>query len=251
MGFTPDKGQTPRKATPGFRPMAIPTINAAGANMVNLPEAARVQEQQERIRRESAIKQKQAEYDLQRTQAPPQKLSAKDLTEMSDIPDMYNAIKLAGDTIQAVPSAQRGPLLGRVSNVNPYATEAKQAESLVRAESQRFGRYMEGGVLRKEDEEKYFKIYPQLTDIPAVVKYKVAILQRMLAQKHNLNIKTYEAQNFDITGLKELKVPELPKLGKVYDNQVQQINNAASGILEKTATPVPVNKPTGNVIRLD
>lgn len=95
-----------------------------------------------------------------------------------------------------------GPVMGRVGSMNPYDEEAQTIDAQMRAQSQAFGRHMEGGVLRKEDEEKYRKMFPQLTDTPAVAKNKLQLVERMLAQKQSSDIQALKQSGYDTKGLR-------------------------------------------------
>ena len=64
-----------------------------------------------------------------------------------------------------------GPIAG-LAAMNPYS-EARKAQSKIDLVKQRVGKALEGGVLRKEDEEKYKKILATLQDEPTTAIYKV------------------------------------------------------------------------------
>ena len=94
-----------------------------------------------------------------------------------------------------------GPAQGIVSSKNPYNETAQTIQSEMKAKSQAFGRFMEGGVLRKEDEAKYEKMFPNLTDLPEVAKSKLKIVDDLLRQKQQSLIDSYQAQGFGMQGL--------------------------------------------------
>lgn len=64
-----------------------------------------------------------------------------------------------------------GPVAG-LAALNPYS-EARKAQAKIDLVKQRVGKALEGGVLRKEDEEKYKKILATLSDTPATAIAKV------------------------------------------------------------------------------
>lgn len=104
-----------------------------------------------------------------------------------------------------------GPVAGRAGAANPYDTQAQTIDAQMRASSQAFGRYMEGGVLRKEDEDKYRKMFPQLTDTPEVARNKLAVVNRLLTQKQNADVSALRDQGYDVRAfglLPEGKMPE-------------------------------------------
>lgn len=64
-----------------------------------------------------------------------------------------------------------GPIAG-FQALNPYS-EARKAQAKIDLVKQRVGKALEGGVLRKEDEEKYKKILATLNDTPSTAISKV------------------------------------------------------------------------------
>jgi hypothetical protein len=55
---------------------------------------------------------------------------------------------------------------------------------------------MEGGVLRKEDEEKYRLMLPQITDTPAVAREKARIVEEMLIEQRAQKEQTFSQFGF-------------------------------------------------------
>ncbi len=108
-------------------------------------------------------------------------------------------------------SASFGPVAGRTWGQVPYNETGRTIDAQVRAASQAFGRFMEGGVLRKEDEEKYRKMFPNLTDTPDVADNKLQVVDRLLVQRQNSNLEAYKAQGYNMSGLdKGMVVPGVP-----------------------------------------
>lgn len=68
-----------------------------------------------------------------------------------------------------------GPITG-LAALNPFS-EARKIQADVDRVRQTVGKALEGGVLRKEDEEKYKKILATLTDTPSTALYKIEALQ--------------------------------------------------------------------------
>jgi hypothetical protein len=64
-----------------------------------------------------------------------------------------------------------GPIAGFAA-INPYS-DARKAQARIDLVKQRVGKALEGGVLRKEDEEKYKKILATLNDTPETAIAKV------------------------------------------------------------------------------
>lgn len=121
-----------------------------------------------------------------------------------------------------------GPVRGTVGRLNPYDERAKTLDAQLRASSQAFGRYMEGGVLRKEDEEKYRKMFPQLTDTPEVARNKLAIVDRNLKQKLASDVQALEGSGFDVAGVKG-GVQAAPDVPRALKGKRESIPEALAG----------------------
>ena len=106
-----------------------------------------------------------------------------------------------------------GPVAGRFYGNNPWDEQAKTLDAQLRTASQTVGKYMEGGVLRKEDEEKYRKMLPQLSDTPDVAKNKLQLVSKMLTDKYNADSGALSKSGYDTGGLPQ--VPASPSLPKV------------------------------------
>lgn len=114
---------------------------------------------------------------------PPARLPADKaalLAEGSQIPKMLDDLdKSLGD------SSAAGPIMGRLRALNPYDETAKSAQAEIDAVKQFVGKYLEGGVLRKEDEVKYAKILPTMVDTPEVRRNKINYLRKLTGDKQN------------------------------------------------------------------
>jgi hypothetical protein len=108
---------------------------------------------------------------------------------------------------------QFGPVSGRLSAMNPWNEKAKTMDAQMRISAQNFGKYMEGGVLRKEDEIKYREMFPNLSDTPEVANNKLALVERMLAEKQNSDVKALKDQGYDVSGVEQrLDVRDVPSV---------------------------------------
>lgn len=61
-----------------------------------------------------------------------------------------------------------------------------------------FGKFIEGGVLRKEDEAKYRRMFPQLDDTPEVAKGKIENVKRLFKLKNELNERLLKQGGFNV-----------------------------------------------------
>lgn len=90
-----------------------------------------------------------------------------------------------------------GPIIGRLGASNPYNVEAQDVQSSINATKQIVGKYLEGGVLRKEDEVKYEKILPKLSDSPEVAKRKLANVEALVKAKIDAQSATLSASGYN------------------------------------------------------
>lgn len=104
-----------------------------------------------------------------------------------------------------------GPIMGRLNSLNPYDEKSATIDAQMRAAAQSFGKYMEGGVLRKEDEDKYRKMFPSLSDTPEIAKNKLAIVDRLLSSRQGSNVAALKTSGYDVSGVDQgLSVPDAP-----------------------------------------
>jgi len=106
-----------------------------------------------------------------------------------------------------------GPVRGVWESNNPLAEGATVQDNFKRA-TQIIGSYLEGGVLRAEDEIKYRKMLPQLTDTPEVARDKLEGIRELLTAKHNSYINAYRDSGFDVGAY--VKPKENPPAGSIW-----------------------------------
>ncbi len=119
-----------------------------------------------------------AELQAAGYQAALAKAAAKPLsdTAIKEITQSEGAIQGLQNLKQKVAENQKyiGPLSG-LQSLNPYS-EGRKVQADINRVKQQVGKALEGGVLRKEDEEKYKKILSTLFDTPATAQYKIDAL---------------------------------------------------------------------------
>ena len=111
-----------------------------------------------------------------------------------------------------------GPITGRKNSLNPYNVQGQTVNSQMSAASQAFGRFMEGGVLRKEDELKYRKMFPQLSDTPEVAHGKLAVVSNLLNIKQKGDVQALEQGGFDTAAFQSqgrVQPPQQPSDGSI------------------------------------
>ena len=94
-------------------------------------------------------------------------------TAIKELSQSQGALSSLNDlrSIVSINSDKLGPIRG-LAALNPWAKE-RQIQADIDRVRQVVGKALEGGVLRKEDEEKYKKILATITDVPETAVYKI------------------------------------------------------------------------------
>lgn len=121
---------------------------------------------------------------------------AAQLSNLADYDNSMNALNGLYSTMQQYKS-KIGPIVGRLGRVNQYDTDAQTFDAQMRAASQIVGKALEGGVLRKEDEEKYRKMLPQITDTVEVAQNKLDYVVSLVNGQRQALINAYEAGGYN------------------------------------------------------
>lgn len=80
-----------------------------------------------------------------------------------------------------------------------WGSDAKKKQALIDRIKQTFGKTLEGGVLRKEDEAKYTKILPTIGDPNEVVVEKIAGLEAAMKKRQQRKLDALEDAGYDTT----------------------------------------------------
>lgn len=118
-----------------------------------------------------------------------------------EITDINAARKQLRDLVQGAKDSGFGtgnPLVekARTSKANPlqyFDPKAQKFKQLTAATKQIIGKGLEGGVLRKEDEDKYEAIIPQPGDTTDILEAKANQLDSLLKQKQEERIKGFQS----------------------------------------------------------
>jgi hypothetical protein len=117
--------------------------------------------------------------------------SGYDTTNLGTKPLSDTAVAKVTDTQKAISDLESlttaidenlqyiGPITG-LSRLNPWS-KANRLQADINRVKQTVGKALEGGVLRKEDEEKYKKILPTMNDTEDTVRYKLAQIKASIA----------------------------------------------------------------------
>ena len=94
---------------------------------------------------------------------------------------------------------QFGPVTGRLGAKYP-GSRAQEIQGRIDKIRQRVGRALEGGVLRKEDEEKYKLILATIADMPNVGLDKVEGLLSDFQRDLKISLGLFEQSGYDVSG---------------------------------------------------
>jgi len=136
-----------------------------------------------------------------------------------------------------------GPIKGSLNKLNPYATEAQDLQGEIDAARQLIGRSLEGGVLRKEDEEKYKKILPKLNDTPAVAQRKIENVYKLLEQKLKSSQVGLSGSGYDTSGFPNqpvglgLEVDQTSSPGMLEEPMVKNTSNEIASVGDLVKDP--------------
>lgn len=138
---------------------------------------------------------------------------------------------LAGITRQ---SENMGPIAGRLSSANPYATDPQAFDATMKTAAQEIAKGLEGGKLSDQDIIRYRKMLPNMSDTPELAKKKVQAFQNLIATKRDAALKNYGAAGYKTgtlgSGARAPKGPPKPK--SVIQNGHTYILNEATGEYE-------------------
>lgn len=156
-------------------------------------------------------------------------------TEARNLSDGQTAINLISDLKEIISEGRTNPIRGGFSKIPLVGNLAEQTRidnaELKRA-AQMVGKFMEGGVLRKEDEVKYGEMLPRVTDTDPIAKAKMLGVYDMLIEKLNTDISSYKAAGFNTSEFIPL-VQKLETERAEFDSEKtitqQEVVDAAKG----------------------
>jgi hypothetical protein len=107
-----------------------------------------------------------------------------------------------------------------VTDLTGWGEEAKQRQAVIDRVKQVIVKALEGGVLRKEDENKYEKILPTIGDTPAVAQSKIEGLKQAIALRRQREIEARADAGYDVSKFEQRTRPAAapaasgPKVGE-------------------------------------
>lgn len=90
-----------------------------------------------------------------------------------------------------------------VTEFTGIGSGAKKRQAVIARVKQIIGKALEGGVLRKEDEEKYAKILPTISDPPDVAQSKIEGLITTLTNNRDITLENYKAGGRDVANFQK------------------------------------------------
>lgn len=136
------------------------------------------------------------------TKSTPQRLPADKVVMLEDAKFLPGVLDNLEKTINS-DSAAYDPVWGRARSMNPFDGGQQMAEAETRTAAQLIGKYMEGGVLRAEDEVKYRNMLPNTADTKEVALAKLAQIRTMLDQKTQGYISGFQNAGYDMSGYQQ------------------------------------------------
>lgn len=86
-----------------------------------------------------------------------------------------------------------------ITDLTGIGAESKQRQAVIDRVKQVIGKALEGGVLRKEDEEKYKAILPTIGDPAEVASAKIKGLWKAITQRRQTTLDSLSDAGYDVT----------------------------------------------------
>lgn len=146
------------------------------------------------------------------TKLPPDKVIA--ISEFKAIPQLLADLNTSIEQNETLFGRGAGRVAGAMTKVYPLDV-VDTLEAQISNVRQTVGKLKEGGVLRAEDEVKYRKMLPELTDSPEVAKNKIKLVLREMNQKYLNTVGALQSAGYDVSPFtaEPIEVPALPSAG--------------------------------------
>jgi len=221
---------------PSMTRQILGEMQAAGVDVSGIDANAMTLEQVNELHRE----QKAAETAKKGAQVSP-----GDSGRVSDFDSAMSQLSklkadLQGETFTTVFGTDAtGGFVDRVIGLAP-GSQRKKAQASIDRVKQVIGKALEGGVLRKEDEEKYKKILPTIADSPGIIEFKIKELEHDLEIRRQQFIDNLRRSGYDVSGF-DVGDP-------LDDREVSPLtNDEADNVLKQLDSGEPLSQetPTG------
>lgn len=121
------------------------------------------------------------------------------------------------------PNVSFDPVQGTLRSLNPYDTTQKTAEAELRTAAQLIGKFMEGGVLRLEDEVKYRNMLPNAGDNREVAMNKLTQVRQMLQNKMSGYVQGFGGQGYNVSSYQNNLFPAQVPQQPIYQNSTDSL----------------------------
>jgi hypothetical protein len=146
------------------------------------------------------------------------KLHPNEISKFADAPAALKAV----EDIRASIIANKDlfdPMMGKVNSANAYNSQAQAVNGLLKLSKQTIGKYLEGGVLRMEDERKYDSILPSMGgsglfsvgDTYDSALAKVDNIENRIRSKYKIDLESVGGAGYDVESLPPLPAPVNPR----------------------------------------
>lgn len=138
-------------------------------------------------------------------------VASGDANRIADFDTSLDDVDVLGRTLTettdatGVTAAAGAALPNWVTDLTGWGTNAKKRQGVIDRVKQVIGKALEGGVLRKEDEAKYSKILPTISDTPEVAASKLQGLKEALVQRRQTLLDALEDSGYDTSRFKVRK----------------------------------------------
>lgn len=164
-----------------------------------------------RVKEQSSLKVAMAKSRDEKKTA--QRLPAEKITSVSEGKSIASMLNDINGTIEDNDD-QFGPVMGRAYSMSPYNEKSNTIDAQLRTAAKVMGRYLENGKLTDNDEIKYKKMLPEISDTREVALNKLKMAQRLVKRKYLSEIKALSDSGYDTSGLDSDigEVPDLPSV---------------------------------------
>lgn len=151
--------------------------------------------------------------------------------KISDFDSSLKELRDMEGNISSYASAM-GPVRGRLGAVNPYNIKAQEFQADLDRARQVIGKAVEGGVLRKEDEEKYKKMLPSLSDTPETALYKMQQFNNKMSEQRNNYLGNMKKAGFNTKTISPVQKAPSAKEIRQSDSPAKDLNSMTNEELE-------------------
>jgi hypothetical protein len=131
-------------------------------------------------------------------------------SETKGLADLDTAENQLNDIMMGIEknAAIMGPVRGKISTINPFATDARVFDAQMKLAAQNIGVSLEGGKLTDEDIGRYRKMLPNIDDTPDVAKGKIDLVRGMIQARRQSAISNLQKAGYGVSGFQPQRQPQ-------------------------------------------